>query len=64
MAFAMVKMGMRKGRKRMKMTTKAMVKMSACPLQCSDISETKNGQDNSMNEEGANVRAEGKLRKH
>ena len=48
----------------MKMTTKAMVKMSACPLQCLDISETKNGQDNSMNEEGANVRAEGKLRKH
>ena len=39
------------GRKRMKMTTKAMVKMSAHPLQCFDISETKNDPDNSMNEE-------------
>ena len=50
-AFAMVKMVIRKGRKRMKMTTKAMVKMSAHPLQCFDISETKNDPDNSMNEE-------------
>ena len=59
----MVKTIMRKGGKRMKMTTKAMVRISARPLQCLNFSETNNDQDNSKNEEGGNLRAEVKLRK-
>ena len=61
----MVKTIMRKGGKRMKMTTKAMVRINARLLQCFNFSVTKkNYQDSSKNDEGGNVSAGVKLGKH